>query len=78
LCAKQSDPAVANPGATEMSFVVATEGSVKNVSVTKSSGSQKLDNAALSCIASWKYAPASRDGHPVEIRWVEHIDWQRH
>jgi TonB family protein len=76
-CAKQSDPVVPNPGATQISFTIGTDGTVKNISVTKSSGSAKLDSAATGCIASWKYAPASKDGHPVEIGWVEHVDWQR-
>lgn len=77
LCTKQSDPTVPSPGPTEVSFVVGVDGSVRDLSVTKSSGSQKLDNAASSCIAGWKYTPASKDGHSVEVHWSEHINWQR-
>jgi len=77
LCAKQSDPAVPSPGPTEVSFTVGIDGSVKDLSVSKSSGSQKLDNAASSCIGGWKYTPASKDGHPVEVHWSERINWQR-
>jgi protein TonB len=77
LCTKQSDPAVPSPGPTEVSFTVGVDGSVRDLSVTKSSGSYKLDNAASSCIANWKYTPASKDGRPVEVHWSEHINWQR-
>jgi|GEM_PF-1163148 len=77
LCPLQSDPAVPRPDPTEVSFTVGVDGSVKDLSVAKSSGSQKLDNAASICIASWKYTPASKDGHPVEVHWSEHINWQR-
>ncbi len=77
LCTKQVDPAVPSPGPTEVSFTVGIDGTVKDLSVTKSSGSQKLDSAASSCIAGWKYTPASKNGHAVEVHWSEHINWQR-
>jgi TonB family protein len=78
FCPRVLDPAVPNPAATQMSLTIGTDGAVKNISVAKSSGSAMLDRAATSCVAGWKYTPASKDGHPVEIGWAEHIEWLRH
>lgn len=65
-------------GTTEVSFKVGIDGSMKAIAVTKSSGNQALDDATLNCISAWKYAPAKKNGKPVETEWREHINWQRH
>jgi TonB family protein len=71
-----SDPG--NAGTTEISFKIGIDGVVKAAAISKSSGDQALDNATERCIAAWKYAPATKDGKPVEVDWSEHIDWHRH
>lgn len=51
---------------TEVSFRVATDGSVKNAAITRSSGGADLDQAALNCVATWRYFPMYAGGVPVE------------
>jgi protein TonB len=62
-------------GITHVSFQITTEGSVKNVVVTQSSGSEELDQAAIECTGSWTYRPAQKDGHPIEIAWRADVNW---
>ena len=77
MCGKPSGSASGVAGPTEVSFKVGIDGTVKDIAVTKSSGSQALDNVTLSCVAAWKYTPATKDGKPLEADWSEHMDWQR-
>jgi TonB family protein len=56
-------------GTVTMSFRIGTDGTVRAVALTKSSGNSALDGAALKCVSSWLYKPASRDGQPVEVPW---------
>ena len=66
-------------GTTTLSFKVMTDGSVSNVTVAKSSGSDRLDNAAITCAERWKYKPASQDGSPVETPgWQANVVWKLH
>ena len=53
-----------------------TDGSVSNVAVAKSSGHDRLDQAAVSCAQSWHYKPASQNGQPVEVPWQTAVKWQ--
>ncbi len=63
-------------GITTLSFHVTTDGSVNNVTVAKSSGSQRLDDAAVSCASRWRYKPATVDGNPVEREWQAAVQWR--
>jgi periplasmic protein TonB len=65
-------------GTTTLSFHVMPDGSVSNITVAKSSGSDRLDNAALSCAERWKYKPASQDGNPMETPWQANVQWKLH
>lgn len=42
------------------------DGSAGSVAVSKSSGYETLDEAALEAVHKWKFVPAKRDGIPVE------------
>jgi periplasmic protein TonB len=53
-------------GTVVLDITVGTDGSVQNVSVSKSSGDDGLDGEALNWVkAHWRYRPATRDGQPV-------------
>jgi periplasmic protein TonB len=65
-------------GTTLLSFKVMTDGSVSGVSVAKSSGYPRLDEAAISCAGKWRYKPASEDGTPVEKEWQANVQWKLH
>jgi TonB family protein len=53
-------------GAITVSFRVLNDGTVANPTVAKSSGFVDLDNAALSCAATYRYISISNGGAPVE------------
>ena len=63
-------------GVTVLAFHIAVDGSIKDITVANSSGSERLDNAAMSCAASWRYTPAIEAGHPVEVPWKAQVQWQ--
>ncbi|MBV8977402.1 MAG: TonB family protein [Alphaproteobacteria bacterium] len=62
-------------GPTMLQFLIATDGSVQQARVLKSSGTALLDDRAVSCVAGWHYAPARKDGAPTAIEWRGDIDW---
>lgn len=78
MCGKPAEAVSGVTGPTEVSFKIGTDGTVRSIAVKKSSGNQVLDNVTATCIANWKYAPAKKDGKPVEVDWSEHINWQSH
>lgn len=53
-------------GTVELKIVIAPDGRVQSAELLKSSGSERLDEAALTWVRShWRYRPATRDGRPV-------------
>lgn len=66
-------------GKTIVAFHIATNGTTKNVSVAKSSGSSRLDRAALKCVSRWTYKPAKGpSGQPIEVPWKAQVVWDLH
>jgi TonB family protein len=63
-------------GVTIVSFTITTEGTVKNIAVIRSSGSQHLDDAAVECVARWTYEPVSVNGQPAEAPWQAKVVWK--
>jgi len=63
-------------GTTTLGFTINAEGRVENAHIITSSGSERLDNAALSCVGSWKYGPAKNDaGQPVPVPNQAKVLW---
>ncbi|MDE2164148.1 MAG: TonB family protein [Alphaproteobacteria bacterium] len=65
-------------GTTLLAFHITAQGDVTNVTVAKSSGSERLDNAAVNCASNWRYRPAVEAGHPVEVPWRAEVQWVLH
>ena len=63
-------------GTTELSFTVAADGTVSGVKVTKSSGSDRLDDAAMDCVSGWHYRPAIKDDQLVDAPMMVTVDWK--
>jgi TonB family protein len=42
---------------------------VEDVRVTRSSGDDRLDRAAVSAARKWHYKPAVQDGQPRSVKW---------
>lgn len=62
-------------GTTVLAFRITTAGTVKEPRILVSSGSDRLDAAALACVASWRYRPAVQDGKPIEVEWKAEVKW---
>jgi protein TonB len=63
-------------GVTLLAFTVTAEGTVANITVAKSSDSERLDSAAIACAASWRYKPAIEAGKPVSVPWKTNVVWK--
>jgi len=63
-------------GTTTLGFRIGTDGSVVDPHITNSSGSQRLDNAAIECVSSWRYRAAVQNGQPVEVPWQANVVWR--
>lgn len=72
VCTQYPDTALSDraEGETELRFTVTKDGSVKDVTVSKSSGNSALDDAAVTCAARWKYKPLPMDvNHGGSVYW---------
>ena len=69
-CAKPHYPAESlknkNEGAVVLSFLIGTDGKVKESAIAKSSGFEPLDTEARTAIAKCSFKPATAGGQPVE------------
>ena len=63
-------------GTTEMMVVVGPQGAPTSIEITKSSGSKRLDHAALEHVRSlWRWVPPTSGGQPVSVRAPVRIVW---
>jgi protein TonB len=80
VCGGQYYPEVSvrlnEEGTATAAFHVMPDGSVSNVSIAKSSGSDRLDNATITCVGHWRYKPATQDGNAVEMPWQAAVQWK--
>jgi periplasmic protein TonB len=53
-------------GIVTLRALVLATGDVRSVEVTQSSGSGVLDRAAAETVRRWRFAPATRDGAPID------------
>ena len=63
-------------GVTTLGFNILTDGTVDAVRVLSSSGSRRLDEAAVRCVSQWHYRPAIRNGQLAETAWKASVNWQ--
>jgi periplasmic protein TonB len=65
-------------GTTTIGFTITADGNVENVHVVNSSGSERLDNAAVECAKPWRYKAAIESGRPVAVPWSAKVQWILH
>lgn len=53
-------------GTVTLRALVLATGDVRSVDVTGPSGSDVLDRAAAETVRAWRFAPATRDGAPID------------
>jgi protein TonB len=60
-------------GTVVLSVVVSEQGSVSDISIFRSSGSERLDHAALRAVRRWRWSPTFRDGSAVLVQGLVKI-----
>lgn len=60
-------------GVVVIAVVLDEDGRVAQASISKSSGFERLDEAALGAVRRWRWSPTIRDGQPVRVRGVVDI-----
>jgi len=53
-------------GVVRLRVIITPEGRVKDISVARSSGFDRLDKAALDAVRKWRFRPGTQAGLPVE------------
>jgi TonB family protein len=62
-------------GTTDLTLNVHADGTVDQVKVAHSSGSDRLDDAAVECVEKWHYRPAIKDGALTDVPWTARVVW---
>jgi TonB family protein len=66
-------------GDTILDIVIQPDGSVGTAGVAKSSGSLRLDDAAVDTVQKhWRYHPAQQNSAPIACRWKVEVHWVLH
>jgi protein TonB len=60
-------------GTARVDYVVRVDGTVGDPMVTQSSGSPRLDQAAVAIVGRWRFSPAMDNGRPVEARLFANV-----
>lgn len=63
-------------GVVELLLVLGFDGAVESISVSRSSGFDRLDEAALNAVRRWRWEPTLNRGEPVKVRGVVAIPFQ--
>jgi TonB family protein len=63
-------------GETALKFTIATDGSVRDIAVTQSSGTAALDEATKTCVAGWHFIAANTGGVPYAVKWSLRVLWR--
>jgi protein TonB len=52
-------------GTTQVQYLVLVDGTVRDTIVARSSGSSRLDRAAVDIVTRWRFKPATENGRPI-------------
>lgn len=79
-----SNPAPAYPAASRrlneqgrvlLEIYILADGSVGELRIKRSSGSSRLDNAAINAVRRWHYHPARRGNQPIAFWYLQPVDF---
>ena len=62
-------------GRVLMDVYILPDGSVGEIKLKRSSGSARLDQAALDAVRQWRYMPARRGNEPIPYWYVQPLDF---
>ncbi|HLJ60151.1 MAG TPA: energy transducer TonB [bacterium] len=57
---------VGTEGTVALRVLVLADGTVREVDAVESSGAGVLDRSAIEAVRGWQFAPATRDGAPID------------
>lgn len=60
-------------GTVVLTVLLSTAGGVSEISVSRSSGSTRLDKAALDAVRRWQWSPTVVNGEPVAVKGIVEI-----
>jgi protein TonB len=63
-------------GAVLLRITVGADGAVRAVAVVESSGSERLDGAAVECVRGWRYRAATHAGVPIESDVLHRVTFE--
>ncbi len=63
-------------GVVQLNFVIDENGLVQDVRVEESAG-EIFDSAVVETVRGWRYEPATKDGVPVKMRWVQRFRFRQ-
>jgi TonB family protein len=63
-------------GVVEVSFIISETGTVQNIQIEESAG-EVFDSAIVEVVKGWRYKPATKQGIPVKVRWVQRFRYKR-
>lgn len=63
-------------GTVTLLVVVGEDGRVETISISRSSGFEQLDRAALSAVRRWRWSPVMIDGQAVKVRGLVQIPFE--
>lgn len=63
-------------GDTTVVFQIGPDGIPIQPNVEHTSGDERLDAAALSCVTAWRYQPARANGTPITVPWKSIVTWR--
>ena len=63
-------------GTARVDYLVRVDGTVGDPMVTQSSGSPRLDQAAITIVSRWQFRPATENGRPVETRLFANVQFR--
>src|SRR5215469_9599879 len=61
--------------ATTVSYRIATDGTVRDATVTESSGVPVFDSSVVDCVSAWRFFPVTQNGQPVEASQRLQVNW---
>src|SRR5580765_7658478 len=62
-------------GVARVAYTVRVDGVVDELKVTQSSGSPRLDAAAIAIVSRWRFKPATQNGKPISWHQFSHINF---
>jgi protein TonB len=62
-------------GTVFLSVLIGTDGRVSEVGISRTSGSERLDKAALAAVRRWRWSPLIRSGAAVMVRGIVDVQF---